>query len=155
MNLLQHLVSNKQGNGVTLRFSEPRPAGKTFYSEMNPLCRESSGQHASAGAESAFEFLLPLKKDQVFEKAQGGSARQLRSFMKGSNLQRIPLLDSTESVLVRVESKDWSSVDMDEFVYAVAKEALPEIPKIRWTAKAVWEAASRELERCGLIVRDA
>ncbi|KAJ4377959.1 hypothetical protein N0V83_000789 [Neocucurbitaria cava] len=155
MKFLQNLVSNKQGYGITLRFSEPPPAGKIFYSEMNPPCRESSGQHASVGAESAFEALLPFKKDQVFQKAKGGSARQLDSFIKGSNLQRIPLLDSTESVLVRVESKHWSSVDIDEFVYAVAKETMPEISKLRWTAKAVWEAASRELKRCGLIVRDA
>ncbi|CAO2647680.1 Nn.00g086020.m01.CDS01 [Neocucurbitaria sp. VM-36] len=142
---LQNLVFNRQGYGITLRFSEPPPGGKILYSESNPPCQDKNEEHSSVGAESALEFLLPFKKDKVFEKAHGERARQLRWFIRGLDSQKIPLLHHTPSVLVRVESRDWSSIEMDEIVWTIAQEAIPEIP---WPGDLTREAARKELERC-------
>ncbi|KAF1850291.1 uncharacterized protein K460DRAFT_268657, partial [Cucurbitaria berberidis CBS 394.84] len=143
---MHKLVYNTQGYGITLRFSSPPPDGSIFYAEMNPPCVEELDQHFSVGAESALEMLLPFKQDGVFEKAQGGRARQLRWFIKGLDSRRVPLLHHAEWVLVRVESQDWSALELDERVWAIAQEVMPGTP---WPEEVVRKAARTELVQCG------
>ncbi|KAF1829162.1 hypothetical protein BDW02DRAFT_510641 [Decorospora gaudefroyi] len=101
----------------------------------------------SVGAESRLEILLPFLPDKLLVQAHEERIHQLQYYFKGLDTRHIPLLHHSLTSIIRVEAGNWGYVELDVFVYGCAQDAGMQN---EWDTNRAWEAANRELERCGL-----
>ena len=71
----------------------------------------------------------------------------VRKYIRDRHADTVPLLKMTSTIVIRVEAGHWGYVELDNLVLCAAQEArLPTAFPIH----ATWEAAERELRRCGI-----
>jgi hypothetical protein len=138
------LPVNDNSYGVSLRFGPP-DQGPIYYSVTNPP--ELEQQPFIVGAESAFEWLLPFLPDTVLKKGFGERTNRLAQFCKNNQPERVPLLRYADTVIVRLEARNYDVCELDRFVYHVAQDAGL---GANWPKSRCRTAARQELRRCKL-----
>jgi hypothetical protein len=113
-------------------------AGRAYQGDEFPL---------AVGAWSPSKIFLPLRPDRVLVPAGDEKVGYVRKYVRGRRADTVPLLKMTSTIVIRVEAGHWGYVELEDFVLYAAQEArLPTAFPIH----ASWEAAERELRRCGI-----
>lgn len=143
---LKLVCGNKHRYGVSVWDAHEDTTYEIEYAEQNPPY-EGDAYPLSVGVEAVLEPLLPFMKDRVVSTRGVGELGPLGTYFKGGTSRGVPLLYHAPTLVVRVESCHWGRLELDQFVNGCAEKA-----RLRclWPGDATWEAASCELERCGL-----
>lgn len=115
------LVNNKDSCDVVVRFERPSLKSSGQVLTRSPPSRKNSP--LSIGAEAFVEVLLPFKSDEILNMPSTGESLDFARYMRGREAERVPLLFHSKLALVRIESRDWGHVELDEMVYHFAQDA--------------------------------
>ncbi|KAF2825298.1 hypothetical protein CC86DRAFT_258781, partial [Ophiobolus disseminans] len=147
---LESIIENRKSSsaehsyGVAVRYSPP-DQGQIFYSLLNPP--PTQGKPFEVGAQSALEPLLPFKRDKVIKRGYGERCNSLTFYMREFDPSRVPLLQKSDTILVRIEAKHFGEEQLDRFVFHLGQDADLDV---EWVESHAREAALLELESCGL-----
>jgi hypothetical protein len=104
----------------------------------------------AVGAWSPVQIFLPFLPDSVLVPAKSEEKLgYMGSYLTGGFLSMIPLLQNNHTLAMRIEAGHWGYEDLENFVLHCAQEARI---KTQFPIYAAWEAAERELQRCGIPV---
>ena len=104
----------------------------------------------TVGAWSPVEIFLPFIWDSVLVSAKSKERLGfLGSYLVGGYLSTIPLLQNNHTLIMRIEAGHWGYEELENFVLHCAQEARI---RTQFPLYRAWEAAERELQRCGILV---
>jgi hypothetical protein len=162
--LFKILAQNRMSYGISTRtYNHNTQKSKTCSpSKAYPRNRPKSGPGfpLSLGAQSTCEALLPFLPDTQMRQAQGARVDWLDSYITSdtegrqdgqsqsdSDMIRVPLLQHSSWVIVRIEAPHWGYVELDNFVLGAVEESGMEA---RWTKSVCESRAVTRLGKLGL-----
>lgn len=146
---LEQLENNRDEYGVLMRDDtsvRSSRRNRPIFADHHPLMM---------GAEAVVEAALPFMPDKLL-KTHHERVSHLEYFVKEGQVEdRMPLLQQTKWMLVRVEARHWGRLQgrsqLDCWVGRYAQSAGMER---LWVSNETMDATDRELERCGLEFAD-